>query len=99
MNRQIIRTAAGLLLLIGSASAGAWAMDGPPGQGSRMGPPPEAVEACEDKSEGSAVEFTGPRGEKIKATCKLIDGRLAAVPDDGFRGQKPPPPGENNYRK
>jgi len=97
MNRHIIRTAAGLLLLIGGASATVWAMDGPPGRGSRMGPPPEAIEACKDKSEGTAVEFTGRRGEKIKATCKLIDGQLAAVPDGGFRGPKAPPPDENRY--
>jgi hypothetical protein len=96
MDKHIIRTAASLLLIIGSASAVAWATDGPPDRGGRMGPPPEAVEACKDKSEGAAVEFTGPRGEKIKATCKLIDGQLAAVPTDGFRGPKPPP-GANNY--
>jgi hypothetical protein len=97
MNRQIIMTAAGLLLFIGSVSAGVWAMDGPPGRGGPMGPPPEAVEACKNKSEGTAVEFIGHRGEKIKATCKLIDGQLAAVPTDGFRSLKPPPPVENNY--
>ncbi|MFA4918795.1 MAG: hypothetical protein WC581_06030 [Thermodesulfovibrionales bacterium] len=93
MNRNIINTAAGVLLLIGSASAAAWALDGPQDSGKRMGPPPEAIEACKDKSEGAAVEFTGPRGEKIKATCKQIEGQLAAVPDGGFRGPKAPPPG------
>ena len=98
MNRQIIMTvAAGLLIFIGSVSAGVCAMDGPPGRGGPMGPPPEAVEACKDKSEGTAVEFIGHRGEKIKATWGGIDGQLVAMPTDGFRGPKPPPPGENNY--
>ena len=92
MNKHIRKIAAVTLLLIGSASAEVWAMDGPPG---RMGPPPEAIEACKNKSEGTSVEFTGRRGEKIKATCRVIDGRLAAMPDDGFRCPKPPPPGEN----
>jgi Spy/CpxP family protein refolding chaperone len=48
MDRHIIRTAASLLLIIGSASAGAWATDGPPcgietgfhGEGMPMMPPP-----------------------------------------------------------
>ena len=93
MNRHIINTIAGVLLLIGSASTAIWAMDGPPDSGRHMGPPPEAIEACKDKSEGAAVEFTGPRGEKIKATCKQIEGQLVAVPDGGFRGPKAPPPG------
>jgi hypothetical protein len=91
MNKNIINTAAGILLLIGSASATVWALDGPPDSGKRMGPPPEAIEACKDKNERAAVEFTGPRGEKIKATCKQIDDQLVAVPEEGFRGQKVPP--------
>jgi hypothetical protein len=91
MNRHIINTIAGVLLLIGSVSGAVWAVDGPPDSGRHMGPPPEAIEACKDKSEGAAVEFTGPRGEKIKATCKQIDDQLVAVPEEGFRGQKVPP--------
>jgi hypothetical protein len=40
-----MKTAAGFLLLIGSASVSVWAVDGPPPGGESMGPPPEAVEA------------------------------------------------------
>jgi hypothetical protein len=47
-----------------------------------QGPPPEAISACEGKSVGDSVEFTGRRGEAVKATCKKIDGKLAAVPDN-----------------
>lgn len=94
MNRHVIGIAAGLLLLlIGSTSAVVYAMDGSPGPGRRMGPPPEAVEACKDKNEGAKVEITNPRGEKINATCKQINSQLVAVPEGGFRGPKGAPPG------
>jgi hypothetical protein len=53
----------------------------------RMGPPPEAIEACKNKSEGDSVSFTTPRGDNIKATCKKLNGQLAAVPEG------PPPMG------
>jgi len=91
MNKHIINTAAGILLLVGSASAAAWAMDGPPDSGRRIGPPPETIEACKDKNEETKVEITNPRGEKMNAVCKQIDGQLVAVPEEGFRGQKVPP--------
>lgn len=90
MNTNIIGTMVGLFLLIGSASA-VWAFDGPPGRGSHLGPPPEAIEACKDKNEGDKVEITSLRMEKMKATCKLV-----AVPDGDFRGQKIPLPCERH---
>ena len=49
--------------------------------GRRQGPPPEAIEACKDKAEGDSVTFTGRRGESLQATCKEIQGQLAAVPE------------------
>jgi hypothetical protein len=91
MKKNVIKTAAGVLLLIGSASGAVWAVDGPPDSGKRMGPPPEAIEACKDKSEGAKVEIINPRGEKMNAVCKQIDGQPAAVPEEGSRGQKVPP--------
>lgn len=51
-------------------------------KGPPQGPPPEAVTACHDKSPGDRVEFTGPRGETFKGTCREIDDVLAAVPDN-----------------
>lgn len=47
----------------------------------RQGPPPEAIEACENKEAGDNVKFTGRRGESVEATCQEIDGQLAAVPE------------------
>lgn len=47
----------------------------------RPGPPPEAIKACEGKSVGDSVTFTGRRGESLKATCKEIEGQMAAVPE------------------
>jgi hypothetical protein len=50
-------------------------------------PPPQAFEACLDKSEGAAVELVSPRGDTMKAVCKTLGSRLVAVPED------PPPQG------
>ena len=52
---------------------------GPPG------PPPEAIKACEGKKAGDTTTFTGRRGETLTATCKDIEGQLAAVPEGGPR--------------
>jgi len=49
--------------------------------GRRQGPPPEAIKACEGKSSGDSVTFTGRRGESLKASCREIEGELAAVPE------------------
>lgn len=93
MKRQMIGTMVGTLFLIGSTSAAAWAMDGPPGPGRHMGPPPGAIEACKDKTEGTAVEFTNRRGETVKATCTHVHDALVAVPEGwpGGRHEMPPP--------
>lgn len=83
MKKNLIGMMMSSVLLFGSAS---WAFDGPQGRGGRT-PPPEAIEVCKDKNEGETVEITTPRGEKIKATCKDINGQLAAVPEGGLRGR------------
>jgi len=48
----------------------------------RRGPPPEAFEICEGKSEGDSVSFTTPKGDSVEATCKLMREKLVAVPDN-----------------
>lgn len=58
----------------------------------RRGPPPEAIAACEDKSEGDAcsVEF---RGRTIDGKCvngPSADDALACMPEGG-RPPGPPP--------
>ena len=57
--------------------------------GRPQGPPPEAIEACKEKSAGDSVTFTGRQGESMSATCKEIDGQLVAVPEGMERGGRP----------
>ncbi|MCW8885469.1 MAG: hypothetical protein OQK12_09475 [Motiliproteus sp.] len=51
-------------------------------KGHSGGPPPEAYKACEEKKDGDSVSFSGFRGETVAASCKTIDGKLVAVPND-----------------
>lgn len=66
------------------------ASDDGPNNGRRQGPPPEAISACEGKQVGDSVEFTGRKGETLKATCKEMNDQLVAVPAGG------PPEGDRN---
>lgn len=50
-------------------------------QGGQQGPPPEAYTACEGQEEGAIVSIKTPKGETINATCTMINGKLAAVPE------------------
>lgn len=52
------------------------------------GPPAEAVSACKDQQEGATVEFPIPSGDKVKGTCKEIEGRMVAVPEVGPGGER-----------
>lgn len=58
----------------------------PQAQG-RMKPPPEAIAACQGKTEGTSVQFTTPRGDTLKGICRPFEGVLAAMPE---RGGPPP---------
>lgn len=84
MKKQVLNTAVLLLTLTILLPATLYAFGGGKsgGQGRQQGPPPEAIEACEGKSVGDSVEFTGRRGEALEATCQEKDGQLAAVPDN-----------------
>lgn len=77
-----------LVSLLGLLSA--CADNAPPGPGRERpsGPPPEAFTACEGKTAGAEVTFSGRNGESITATCEERDGELVAVPADA-----PPPRG------
>lgn len=46
------------------------------------GPPPEAKEACVNKTEGDSVSFSTPRGDTIEASCQMLEDELVAVPLD-----------------
>ncbi len=67
------------------------------GPGHPPGPPPEAFDACKDKTAGSTAQFTTPWGETIQGICREKGDRLVLVPDRP-EGRKlavhpcPPPP-------
>ena len=59
---------------------------GPEGRGRPHGPPPEAIEACADLSEGDACSFTGRRDDEVKGTCIVLprgDEGLVCAPEGG----------------
>ena len=50
------------------------------------GPPPEAIAACQGKSDGAACTFTGRRGEQLTGTC-FTPPTKPAGPPAGTQGQ------------
>ena len=61
--------------------------------GKRRGPPPEAIEACADKSEGDSCGFSGRRGEDLDGICFVPpddQGELACKPEGGRGGKAGP---------
>lgn len=44
-------------------------------------PPKEAIEACQNKSEGDSVSFETRRGDTLSGTCQTINDSLVAVPE------------------
>lgn len=78
-----------VLLVCLTATPGFTAEDSDRSGQRRQGPPAEAYEHCDGKSEGDAVSFTNRRGEDVQGTCRTTrDGRLAAVPDDMDRNNR-----------
>ncbi|HEY6008875.1 MAG TPA: Spy/CpxP family protein refolding chaperone [Geobacteraceae bacterium] len=80
------KTVAALVALAALVPVAVGAADAPQGRAGRGGPPPEAVAACTNKSEGAAVEFVSPRGDTVKAVCRPMGDRLVAVPDRAAAG-------------
>tara|TARA_R110002153_G_scaffold139860_4_gene290826 strand:- start:8661 stop:9026 length:366 start_codon:yes stop_codon:yes gene_type:complete len=68
------------MLVIGST--GVHAQEGRGQGGGDRRPPPEAFEACEDKSEGDSVTIETRRGDTLSATCEMMNDSLVAVPED-----------------
>jgi hypothetical protein len=95
MSRNGINVIAAASAIVGMFAVSCGASNGPAQRGERRGPPPEAVEACKGKSEGTAVEFTNHGGEKMKGTCRQSGSQLAAMPDNpgGSNGGPPKDPG------
>ena len=88
MNTEILKRTVILAVLLFTPMTGC-ASDGDR-SGRRQRPPAEAIEACKGKSVGDSVTFTGRRGETLQASCREIEGQLAAVPEGRhLRGNKP----------
>lgn len=54
--------------------------------GKRRGPPPQAIEACADQTEGEACSFTGGRSEEVTGTCivpRRGEESLVCAPEGG----------------
>ena len=53
--------------------------------GKRRGPPPQAIEACADQSEGAACSFSGRRGEVVGSCIAPPQDKdeLACAPEGG----------------
>jgi hypothetical protein len=95
----------GLLLVLFTISSAAWAQGRSyertdqgqaqgqgQGHGRRMGPPPEAIAACDGQSEGAACSFETPRGDTLEGTCAQSprgDG-VACRPVNAPRGRGGP---------
>ena len=67
-------------LLVAARAALAAPADGAPAAGHLFGPPPEAIEACAGKAEGSEASLTLPDGRTVAATCHEQKGVMAARP-------------------
>lgn len=78
-----------LALALGVSTSSAFAQ--PPG--GRGGPPPEAIDACADLSDGDACTFEGRRGDSVIGVCFTPprEEELACRPEGG-------PPNERGGR-
>ncbi len=86
MNESRMMKVACVLMLISLVPMTVFAAGDSQRSGKRQGPPAEAIAACVDKEAGDSVEFSGRRGETVKATCQEHNGQMAAVPEGMRRG-------------
>ncbi|MFT5700158.1 MAG: hypothetical protein ACI8ZB_003029 [Desulforhopalus sp.] len=70
-----------ITMMTALTSLTACAAGGGQGGGQQGGPPPEAYTACEGKTEGATISIKSPQGDTVSATCTMLDGKLAAVPE------------------
>lgn len=80
--KRLVMTTLGLSLILSACAFAERPAGDREGQG-RRGPPPEAIEACADASEGGNCSFTGRRGETLQGACEIIrDDQLVCVPEN-----------------
>jgi len=83
MSKQVQKyyTSTLLALALGVLTSSAFAQ--PPG--GRGGPPPEAIEACSNLSEGDTCTFEGRRGDSLTGVCFAPprEEELACKPEGG----------------
>lgn len=70
-----------LVLLTVQVPVGVWASLGPGSEDRPRKPPQEAIDACQDKAEGAAVQISTPRGDTIAGFCRELGDVLVAVPE------------------
>ena len=58
----------------------------------QSGPPPQAIQACRNKSQGAACAFTAKGRARITGTCRTVRNVLACVPGDGPPTETPTTP-------
>ena len=83
--KTMIGLLASLLLLLNSGTL--FAQQGSQQGGQRGGPPQEAIDACDGKSDGDTVEFETRDGQTISGVCRERNGETVAVPENGQQGQ------------
>ena len=84
-SRKVIRGLT-LMVVVGTYLSSTIARAQPDQQsGKWRGPPPQAIEACADQSEGAACSFSGRRGD-VEGYCIVVPqehGELACAPEGG----------------
>lgn len=80
---NVFRCAALLAVMMGAATAASAGED--KGQRPPIKPPESAYQACDGLSEGEKVEFSMADGNEFHGYCRVLEGRLAAMPEHGIR--------------
>ena len=87
-SKQIIRGIAQTVILVSCISASVVNAQPSSQSGEQRGPPPEALEACADQTEGAACSFSGRRGD-VTGSCMVSpkgEDELACAPEGGPPG-------------
>ena len=99
MRKRNGKTLLMVLALAGLFPASVRASYGPPGERTPPEPPPQAIAACQDKSEGASVAMSTPRGDSVQAVCQRVGGRLVAVPEGGPPTGDGAPPQDGGHER